>query len=677
MIKKSFLKSICFLTVFALLMSLFPAIGFADLVKNAKAQEIQVYVNGIKIDTGDVSPFIEDGYVMVPVRSFSESMGAVARWEDDTQTVTVQYEDINASLAIGKKTAVVNGETEALVVAPKIISGKTVVPLRFIAEAFGASVNWVDPSNEVMVLWNGKAGEKDKLIPPLRLGGKEGKFTLMNPFINPWNADLNFFVGTHTPLVIYKPDLHIAPGLAEKWEISPDGTSITFTIRDNARWSDGKPLTVEDVKFSCEYWKDVLWKKYGVYGTTGGFLNSYLDRVEIQDKKTVKIIFKEPVAVRFLNASAPALTIIPKHVWNKVEEPLKYDGPDAMVGCGPFMFERFDLETQTVFLRANENYFFGKPSVPKIQWRYFPTTDAFVMAMQKGEIDAQTYHTNSLSGIYVDALKKAGLVVEEVPGLAVYPILYFGFRQYPVNLREFREAISLAINYPLLVKMLCGAYGEVAGKGLTPPGAPGYKSGLPKLSYNPEQAKHILDAAGFIDRDGDGFRETPDGKKLRIPVTAPAEVTDRVRAAEVITLNLKEIGLDAYMEVLENTAYRAKAYQTKDYYLRIGGTSAHLVAAYSPGGYVDFVDSPGNYGTCKDPELLEIVDNIEHAKTIEQRNEAVERLQEYIARELPAIPLVWRTEVVPHSNKWTGWVAMNGFNVCNFWTWYNLRPAER
>lgn len=672
--KKSFsLKGISFLMVFVLLMSLFLALGHADTVET---QGIKLCLNGVEVETGNVSPFIENGYTMVPLRHFCEALGATVKWDNRTRTVSVKVGDVNIKLTIAKKEAVVNGNNKTLPVAPKIISGRTLVPLRFIAEALGASVNWVAPSNEVIVLWSGRTRGSDESLPPLRLGGV-GKFTLMNPFINPWHADLNFFVGTHTPLVIYKPDLHIAPGLAEKWEISPDGKTVTFTIRDDAKWSDGKPLTVEDVKFSCEYWKDVLWKKYGVYGTTGGFLNSYLDRVEIQDKKTVKIIFKEPVAVRFLNASAPALTIIPKHVWNKVEEPLKYDGPDAMVGCGPFVFERFDPETQTVFLKANENYFFGKPSIPKIQWRYFPTTDALVMAMQKGEIDAQTYHTNSLSGIYVDALKEAGLLVEEVPGLAVYPILYFGFRQYPVNLREFREAISLAINYPLLVKMLCGAYGEVPGKGLTPPGAPGYKPGLTKHTYNPEEARRILDAAGFVDRDGDGFRETPDGKKLRIPVTAPAEVTERVRAAEVITLNLREIGLDAYMEVLENTAYRAKAYQTKDYYLRIGGTSAHLVAAYSPGGYVDFVDAPGNYGTCKDPELLEIVNNIEHAKTIEQRNEAVERLQEYIARELPAIPLVWRTEVVPHSNKWTGWVAMNGFNVCNFWTWYNLRPAVR
>lgn len=664
--KSFFLKGISFLMIFVVLMTLFPAFSYAEAVGN---QGIQVCLNGVKIDLDDVSPFIENGYTMVSLKHFCEALGAAVKWDNRTQTVSVKVGDVNIKLTIGKKEAVVNGNNKTLPVAPQIISGRTVVPLRFIAEALGAEVDWVAPSNEIMVLWSGR---DDKSLPPLLLGSKEAKFTLMNPFVQiPWLDEFNFFVGTHTPLVIYKPDLGIAPGLAEKWEISPDGTSVTFTIRDNARWSDGKPLTVEDVKFSYEYWKKHKLQAMGV------FLSNYLDNVVIMSNREVKLVFKEPVVVRFLRAIAPATFIIPEHVWNKVDDPRSYDGPDAMVGCGPFVFERFDPETQTVFLKANENYFFGKPAVREIQWRCFNTTDALVIAMQKGEIDAQTYHTNSLSGIYADALKKAGLVIEDVPGVAVNPILYFGFRQYPTNLREFRESVSLAINYPLLAKMLCGDYGEVPGKGLTPPAAPGYKPGLPKHTYNPEEVRRILDAAGFADRDGDGFRETPDGKKLRIPVTAPAERADRVRTAEVIALNLKEVGLDAYVEALENTAYRAKAYQTKDYYLRIGGTSAHLVAAYSPGGYVDFVDSPTNYGTCKDPELLEIVDEIEHAKTIEQQEEAVGRLQEYIARELPAIPLVWSTEVVPHSNRWTGWVAMNGFNVCNFWTWYNLRPAER
>ncbi|MBC7104905.1 MAG: hypothetical protein H5T97_03115, partial [Firmicutes bacterium] len=266
-------------------------------------------------------------------------------------------------------------------------------------------------------------------LRPLRLGIQKDKFTLMNPLVRPWYESGNFFVVTHTPLLIYTPDMGLAPGLAESWEISPDGKSVTFLVRGNARWSDGRPVTAEDVKFSYEY-----WRKHKLY-SQGTYLDAYLDRVEIVGERQVKVVLKEPVAVLFLKRGAAAVYIIPEHVWSKVEDPRTYEGPDAMVGCGPFVFERYDPATQTAYLRANEHYFAGKPLVPEIRWRYFETLDALLLALQKGEIDAQMDYVNNPGGVYADALKRtAGLVVEEIPALGVRPILLFGFRQYPTNL---------------------------------------------------------------------------------------------------------------------------------------------------------------------------------------------------------------------------------------------------
>ncbi|AIS52807.1 ABC-type Fe3+-hydroxamate transport system, periplasmic component [Thermoanaerobacter kivui] len=144
-------KKICFLMIFVLLMSLLPAFGLANPVK---AQETQVYLNGVKINTGDVLPFIENGRTMVPVRLFSENLGADVKWDDATQAVTIQGEDVSVKLTIGKKEAVVNGKNKTLDVAPVVLSGRTIVPLRFIAEAFGADVKWDKETSRAVVVWN-------------------------------------------------------------------------------------------------------------------------------------------------------------------------------------------------------------------------------------------------------------------------------------------------------------------------------------------------------------------------------------------------------------------------------------------------------------------------------------------------------------------------------------------
>ena len=119
----------------------------------------------------------------------------------------------------------------------------------------------------------------------------------MNSLVRPWYDSANFFSLTCTPLVIYKPDLDIAPGLASKWEIAKDGKSITFTLVKNATWSDGTPVTAEDAAFSLEY-----WKKNKLY-SQGTWYDAYLDYVDVVNNYTINVVFKEPVTVDGLTST--------------------------------------------------------------------------------------------------------------------------------------------------------------------------------------------------------------------------------------------------------------------------------------------------------------------------------------------------------------------------------------
>lgn len=186
----------------------------------------------------------------------------------------------------------------------------------------------------------------------LRLGLTKGEFTIMNPVAQPWH-DANFFGVTHVPLVIFKPDFDIAPGLAKDWSIAPDGKSVKFSLIANATWSDGTPVTAEDVAFTIDYWRE------NKIGAEGIWYESYLDRVDVLDNSTVNIILKQPVAFDTLISEIPGTYILPKHIWENVKSAKDYDGADAMVGCGPFIFEKFDKDAEVVFLKANDKYFAG------------------------------------------------------------------------------------------------------------------------------------------------------------------------------------------------------------------------------------------------------------------------------------------------------------------------------
>lgn len=620
---------------------------------------IQIYVDQKLVDLPHT---VEQGRILVSFDPLVKMLGASGKWDSKTATVTLEKGNTTVKLCIGSNSALVNQKQVYLDVPAKIINGQVFIPLRFTCESLGARVKW----NAVNRLVNVTLSQKI-----LRLGVQRAEFKIHSIFQRPWYDSANFFDVTHVKLVTYKPDMSLAPCLAEKWVISEDGKSITFYLVKNAKWHDGKPVTAEDVAFSVEYWKKHKLRSQGTWYST------YLEKAEKIDDYTVKLTFKEPVAGFALNGNIASTSIIPKHVWEKVSDPLAYAGDDALIGCGPFIFERYDPATQTAYLRADPNFFGGEPAIDRIEWKYFKTIDSLVMALIKGEIDAQLDYINNPPPVYAATLSSAQNVkLAEVPGIGVPYLMYFGYNQYPTNQREFREAVSYAIDYELLVDMLTAGYGEVPGRGFTPPSVPGYNPDIPKHKYDPAKAKSILDAAGFVDRDGDGYRETPQGKKLNIPINTNTENSYRVRAAEVICSQLKKVGINAYVEPLISDIASNKIYKDRDFYMVIWGISPFGVMAYSPGGYADFTDAPGLFGTCKDPELLNIVDKITHAKNLSEMKEYISKLQEYIAREIPVIALAWSDEIVPYrTDKWEGWVPLAGYGVCNYWTWLNLKPV--
>lgn len=517
-------------------------------------QVVKVAVND-KLLTFDVQPLLEKGRVLVSARALCEAMGASVEWDGKTKTVTAKKGDTVAKITIGSKIASITqrGVTEVILEVPaKIVSGRTVMPLRFIAEAFGARVQWDAATQTVRITTGrGEGGKAQELVlgtlsplDPVNLFSPNGAWQRL--------CSTGF---SHVHLVRFDQDLNVIPCMAERWEVSPDGKSIKFFLRKGVRWHDGQELTAEDVKFTFEY-----KKKHNV-GTDMCTAEPFLNDVEVVDKHTVILNLKEPVVMMLLEELAIGY-LIPKHIWENVDEPLKYTDEKNMIGCGPYIFEDYDPVAQTATFRANHDYFQGAPSVEKVKIKYYKNFDQVVLALKKGEIDAIADYSMPVPGSYASTLEgEKDINLGLTPGLQVPAYLGFCYKNYPMKEKTFREAVAYAINYENIVRSICGKYGEVTGKGLVPPAMPGYDPSIPKLEYNPQKAKELLASLKVTE------------PVYVMPQTKPGKEEVMIRVAEMVCSYLKEAGIDARIdqEVVGNyDKWKEKAWRERDFGILVG-----------------------------------------------------------------------------------------------------------
>ena len=167
-------------------------------------------------------------------------------------------------------------------------------------------------------------------------------------------------------------DFSIIPGLAESWEGSDDGKTWTYKLRPGMKWSDGKPLTAEDVAWTINTSREEEWINHSA--TTANL------EAEATDDTTLVIRSSVP------DPKLPVMDvyILPKHIWGKLsaDERAKYPGEDP-VGSGPFVLEKYE-KGQFARFKANPNYWGGKPAVDKVVLRKFNNPDAMVAALKTG-----------------------------------------------------------------------------------------------------------------------------------------------------------------------------------------------------------------------------------------------------------------------------------------------------
>jgi peptide/nickel transport system substrate-binding protein len=341
-------------------------------------------------------------------------------------------------------------------------------------------------------------------------------------------------------------DFSIIPGLAESWESSDDGKTWTYKLRPNLKWSDGKPLTAEDVAWTVNTARKEEWINH--------FAVTQSLSAEARDDTTLIIRSEVP------DPKLPQMDvyILPKHIWGEMSQADRedYDGEDG-VGSGPFVLEEFQ-KGQFARFRANPNYWGGRPAVDKVVLRKFNNPDAMVGALQTGELDAA--YDIPTSG-FRKLEKDPNIVTIEGYQGAMGEIAINGGdglkKPHPALLDpEVREAIGHAIDRETIVNRALGGLGTPAQTLSTSPDpkwTPDIADGvLP--SFDLDRAKQILDDAGYEDTDGDGIREMPGGgEPLNFRYMVRSDSVNAQPIAEFFTGWLREIGIGTTRKVVDDS----------------------------------------------------------------------------------------------------------------------------
>jgi peptide/nickel transport system substrate-binding protein len=330
------------------------------------------------------------------------------------------------------------------------------------------------------------------------------------------------------------------PWLATSWDSSPDGLTWTFKVREGVRWQDGEPLTADDVVFTYRYMAQPGLK----YAPDV----KAIEKVEQVDDHTVVMTLARPTPP-FLRNVIGVVPIIPRHIWEGVADPKGFTEEAAFIGSGAYRLIEYDKAQGTFLFEANDDFWLGAPYVKRIE---MVEVGDQAVALKQGAVhgvDLGSKGTRATDDVLALFLEDSRFAEMTAPGdwsLA----LYFNMERDPFADKSFRQAVAYAFDLQMMVDQLLLGDGLPGSPGHLPPSNTWMDPDAPAHVYDPARAKALLDEGGYLDRDGDGVRETLGGVPLEFELTFSE---DYPREAEMIRGWLEAMGIGLKLRVLDRT----------------------------------------------------------------------------------------------------------------------------
>jgi peptide/nickel transport system substrate-binding protein/microcin C transport system substrate-binding protein len=347
------------------------------------------------------------------------------------------------------------------------------------------------------------------------------------------------------------------PSLATAWEVSKDGLSFTFTLRDGVQWHDGKPLTAEDVKFSFDAIKDP--KKY----QTGHRLSYFENIVESKIIEKNKIVFTAKQKYFGNLASIATMSIIPKHLYENPTKDQSAKLNRTLVGTGPYILDSFDRK-KSLILKKNKNWWGhslvekkGEHNFETILMRFIQEDAIAFENFKKGKIDYLGARPEQYVKLAEGKEWGKTLMKKKVQNSSVKGYGYVAWNnKHPLFMdKEVRKALLMLMNRREMIKkfdfdLALPATGPLYQQ------SPYANSEVNAIEFDPNQARKILEKAGWKDSDGDlVLDKTVDGKKVDFKFTLLEPTQDMVKYMTVYQQDLKKAGIDMNIKIIEWNAF--------------------------------------------------------------------------------------------------------------------------
>lgn len=350
-------------------------------------------------------------------------------------------------------------------------------------------------------------------------------------------------------------DSGFVPVLARAWRFE-DSLTLSLTLRAEARWHDGAPVTAEDVAFTFDVYRDSL-----VDSPTRPRL-AEIASVTARDPHTVIIRFRRAYPEAFFDA-VYHMRILPRHLLDSIPRARLASHPfgRSPIGSGPYRFVRWKPD-EFIELAADTSFFLGRPGIPRLIWRFAGDPFTAVTQLVAGDADIM----NALGG--PESVRRVATASQV--RLVEYPLTVYGFvafnlkdprapdRPHPLFAdRELRRALSMAVDREALVRAVLGEYGRVP---VGPVSRAQWISSddVEQIPFDTGAARRALTELGWRDSNGDGVVDRS-GRPLAFDLLVPSTSSVRQRAAVILQEQLRRVGVSVTLRELEFNVFMTRA----------------------------------------------------------------------------------------------------------------------
>lgn len=531
----------------------------------------------------------------------------------------------------------------------------------------------------VLLLWVNKS----YIVPVPTYGGTLVEGVLNTPaHINPLlaggeigsEADRDISALVYSGLLRANANGNFIPDLAERYEISDDGLSYTFWLKEDLEWHDGENVTADDVVFTIKLAQDSRTKspKRASWDGVG---------VEKIDDLTVRFMLKKPY-VPFLENTT--MGILPKHIWETVDfnrfDTNKYNREP--IGSGPYKIDAIETTSQdgdkipiSYTLTSFKKFALGKPYVNTIKFVFAKSEDDLIAMLKNGTVDA----VNSISHEQGKILSESGYRVEHTPLPRVLAV-FFNQNEAPVFAESaVREALTLSIDKQEIINKALAGYGVLLDT-LLPPGALGYEEHKEQkpLEERLATARTILQKAGWAFNEEEGVwtkkKNSRETTTLRFTL-ATSEAPELKAVVEELKISWAKLGVPVDIRVFATGDFKETIVRPRKFDALFFGQVLGRDSDPYPFWHSSQRSDPGlNIALYANTRVDKILDDARAEENTEDRLKLYKNFVKEISTDNPAIPLYAPEFIYVLPEKINGVslesVTIPGERFLNVYQWY-------